>query len=459
MNGPREPGSADRTYLPSEARFLLDASTALASALDWSGAIRKLADLLAPALCDWCCLDILVEESTARRFCGDGDMPERRPLLRALESTYPLDVTSPHPAARAIATGECIHLEDLTPARLATMAREPRRLELALRLGVRSSLSVPITARGRVLGSMTLVQVHEPRFSPVTIELAQELGQRAGLSIDNAQLYMRAERASRAKSDFLAVMSHELRTPLNSILGYVDLIHAGIGGPVSEQQRAHLDRIRISSRHLLQIIDEILTYSRMDAGRERPRVERTPLASILADVVAVSEPLAREAGLRFVVDDVPDEDITSDPQKIRQILLNLLTNAVKFTESGWVRLGVEVEPEHCVFVVSDSGRGIAPEDQERVFEPFWQVEQPHTRSRGGTGLGLSVSRRLCELLGGGLTVSSVRGEGATFRATVGRRLAGKSEGRETEMIDENERESGRGQANRDLTPEPLPPSG
>ncbi|HSM35534.1 MAG TPA: HAMP domain-containing sensor histidine kinase [Longimicrobiales bacterium] len=412
----------DRAYLPSEARFLLDASSALASSLDWSESVRHLAEILAPALCDWCCLDVLTGPGTVRRVCGGGANPERTPLLRELEATFALDLDSEHPAARAIRSGEPVHLQDLGIEDLRRYARQPRRLELARRLGVRSTLSVPITARGRVLGSMTLVQTREPRFRDGKVALALELGQRAGLSIDNALLYMDAQKASRAKSDFLAVMSHELRTPLNSILGYVDLIHAGIGGPVSDQQRSHLDRIRISSRHLLQIIDEILTYSRMDAGRERPRVEKTTLPAIFADVAAVAEPLARERGLRFVVDEVPDVELMTDPQKVRQVLLNLLTNAVKFTESGWVRLSAEVAPEACTFVVSDSGPGIGSRDLERIFEPFWQVENPHTRRRGGTGLGLAVSRRLCELLGGALTVESVPGEGATFRATVRSRL-------------------------------------
>jgi signal transduction histidine kinase len=412
----------DRAFLPSEALFLLDASSALASSLDWSQSVRHLADILAPALCDWCCLDVLTGPKTVRRFCGGGGDPERTPLLRELEASFALDLDSEHPAARAIRTGELVHLQDLATEDLRPFAPQPERLELARRLGVRSTLSVPISARGRVLGSMTLVQTGEPRFRDGTVALALELGQRAGLSIDNALLYMDAQKASRAKSDFLAVMSHELRTPLNSILGYVDLIHAGIGGPVSDQQHSYLDRIRLSSRHLLQIIDEILTYSRMDAGREKPRVEKTTLPAIFADVAAVSEPLARERGLQFVVDDVPDVDVVTDPQKVRQVLLNLLTNAVKFTESGWVRLSAEAGPETCTFVVSDSGPGIGPRDIERIFEPFWQVESPQTRRRGGTGLGLAVSRRLCELLGGALVVESTPGEGATFRATVRSRL-------------------------------------
>jgi len=416
------PADGDRDLLPSEARFLLDASSALASSLDWIEAIRKLADLVAPALCDWCCIDVLVPGESPRRVCGAGGVAEREPLLRELEARYTLDPASDHPAARAIRSGQVALVEDVSPAAVRRFVEDPRRAEIATRLGSRSSLSVPITARGRVLGAMTLVQTDRPTFADAAVALAAELGRRAGLSIDNAHLYMHALAASRAKSDFLAVMSHELRTPLNSILGYVDLIHAGIGGPVSEQQRSHLDKIRISSRHLLQIIDEILTYSRMDAGRETVRVERTPLASIVADVVAVSEPLARESGLRFIVDDVPDDDLWTDPQKVRQILLNLLTNAVKFTEEGSVRLSVDVGEATCAFVVADTGRGIAPEDVERIFEPFWQVEQPHTRSRGGTGLGLAVSRRLCQLLGGDLAVASAPGHGATFEATVARRL-------------------------------------
>lgn len=411
-----------RAFLPSEARFLLDASGILASSLDWLAALRDLTDLVSPVLSDWCCMDIAVPGIPQVRVCGSGGHPERADLLRELEASEPLDLDSQHPAARAIETGEPVLLEDLREEDLKAIVATPREFELARGLGARATLSVPIAARGRVLGAMTLVQTTSPSFADATVVLARELGRRAGQSIDNALLYANAAAASKAKSDFLAVMSHELRTPLNSILGYVDLIQAGIGGPVTEQQLGFLGKIRISSRHLLQIIDEILTYSRMDAGRETVRAEEVPLAVVIAEVVAVAEPLARERGLRFEVADVPDASLVTDPQKLRQILLNLLTNAVKFTDEGWVRLTTKLLPGSCSFLVEDSGRGVAEADLDRIFEPFWQVEEPRTRSRGGTGLGLAVSRRLCHLLGGTLEVESTEGAGAAFCATVARRL-------------------------------------
>ncbi|MEN8375119.1 MAG: HAMP domain-containing sensor histidine kinase [Gemmatimonadota bacterium] len=406
----------------SDPRILLDASSILDSSLDWVEGLRRLADLVSPALSDWCCLDILEPGEPPRRICGAGGRPDRDPLLRELEADFPLDPDSPHPAALTIRTGQPVIMENLSPPALARYGLKPRHLEILGRVGVSSGVSVPITARGRVLGAMTLVQVTHTTVAEDTVLVARELGQRAGLSIANAMLYRDAQAASKAKSDFLAVMSHELRTPLNSILGYVDLIQAGIGGPVTDEQGAHLSRIRISSRHLLQIIDEILTYSRMDAGRETLRVEPVELAGACADVVALAEPLARERGLEFRIDPVPEATLLTDPQKIRQILLNLLTNAVKFTDTGWVKLAAGVSGECCVFEVSDSGRGIAGEDLQRVFEPFWQVEQARTRSRGGTGLGLAVSRRLCQLLGGDLSVSSEPGSGATFRAAIALKL-------------------------------------
>ncbi len=413
--------SGRRPLVQSEARFLLEASNVLASSLDWVEAISRLTDLVAPALADWCCIDILEPDEPPRRFCGGGASPERDPLLRELEE-YPVKPDSAELAARAIASGEAVLLEDVTPEKLHRFKVAPRRLEIARRLGVRAALAVPITARGRVLGALTLVQSTNPFIPEATVLLARELGQRAGLSLDNALLYRDAQAASQAKSDFLAVMSHELRTPLNSILGYVDLIHAGIGGPVTEQQQSYLGKIRVSSAHLLQIIDEILTFSRMEAGRETLRVDSTSLATVFAEVVALCEPLAREQGLRFVVDDVPDATLHTDLQKLRQILLNLLTNAVKYTDEGWVRLAARVGEDTCEFVVADSGRGISQGDIDRIFEPFWQVEEAHTRSRGGTGLVLAVSRRLCRYLGGDLSVESARGKGTTFTAIIARSL-------------------------------------
>ena len=252
-----------------------------------------------------------------------------------------------------------------------------------------------------------------------------QAGQRAQQTLLEKEAAARdeAERANRAKNDFLAVMSHELRTPLNAIMGYGALLREGIPDPVTSGQRHQLDRIGASARHLLALIDEVLTLSRLELGQERVTPAATSITTLVEDTVAMVEPDARRKGLALQIrTPEPDVTIVTDAGKLRQALLNLVGNAVKFTDSGdvVVRVSVDGGGEQIVLEVEDSGLGIAPQHLAHVFDAFWQVDQAPTRVVGGSGLGLHVTRRLVRLLGGETTVRSVLGQGSCFTIRVPR---------------------------------------
>jgi signal transduction histidine kinase len=228
-----------------------------------------------------------------------------------------------------------------------------------------------------------------------------------------------AERANNSKTDFLAVMSHELRTPLTAIMGYEELLSDGITGPVTELQRQQLGRINASARHLLGLIDEILTFARVDVGRERIRWESMSVNHTLADAAALVEPMAAAKSIDFIVETLDeDQAIQTDGTKLRQMLVNLFSNGIKFTENGEVRVSCAENSGILEIRIADTGVGIAADNIEEIFELFWQAEQSTTRKTGGTGLGLSVTRKLARLLGGDVTVASRVGMGTTFLLTL-----------------------------------------
>ena len=263
--------------------------------------------------------------------------------------------------------------------------------------------------------------LHETHVDGVLVIL-DDVTERVAREEELRQALQRAEVASQAKSDFLASMSHELRTPLSAIVGYMDLMTTEIIGPIDALQKNYLGRVKAAAVHLISIIEEILTFSRVAAGRESVHPETLDVCALARDVEDLFEPQAQHKQLELRVRTPASRVMLwTDATKLRQILINLVGNAMKFTTEGSVSLDVSVEDERVLFAVVDTGPGVPAADLERIFQPFTQLDQSLRREKGGTGLGLPVSRKLAELLGGELSVESVPGRGTTFTLWLPRR--------------------------------------
>ncbi|MCL4766855.1 MAG: GAF domain-containing protein [Hyphomicrobiaceae bacterium] len=318
--------------------------------------------------------------------------------------------------------GQCaVRREALQIEELSTAPPHPL-IELHRKAGVRALLAVPLLQLNKVIGVLVVRRKRAGPFAPEAIELLQAFASQSAIAIQNARLFRQVEEksrqlemASRHKSQFLANMSHELRTPLNAILGYTELIQDGIYGEPAEKVRAILDRVQSNGKHLLGLINDVLDLSKIEAGQLALSLDDYSLQDILHTVVSATESLANEKMLTMAVDQPAHLPVgRGDERRIAQVLLNLVGNAIKFTDAGGITIAARHDNRVFRVSVADTGPGIPPEEQARIFEEFHQVDSSNTKKKGGTGLGLAISRRIVELHGGKIGVVSEAGKGATF---------------------------------------------
>jgi signal transduction histidine kinase len=398
-------------------RLLAEAGSALVSTLDYDHTVRTLVDFVVPQLADCCFIDIVEPSGDTRRIVSAWAQASPGHARHTRRSAG-----SESASAGLLRESEAVLISRVNPDLLNQLTDDADELARLRSTSVRQIIVAPLNVGGRKLGTLATVAITRS-YKNTDLELVTELARRAAFAIDNALLYETASMANQSKSDFLAVMSHELRTPLTTVMGYTDLLLAGVSAQLTDQSRAYVERIRTAAWHLLGLIEQILIYARLEVGRERVHVEKAPLTRVLRDAAELIEPVASEKGLQFkLVEPEAAAQVETDVTKLRQILLNLLSNAVKFTDSGAVELAARVTGTGVEFTVHDTGVGIAPEHQERVFDSFWQVDQSATRKEGGTGIGLSVSRKLARLLGGDIRVRSTPEEGTTFTLQLPLRL-------------------------------------
>jgi GAF domain-containing protein/CheY-like chemotaxis protein/anti-sigma regulatory factor (Ser/Thr protein kinase) len=289
-----------------------------------------------------------------------------------------------------------------------------------LRAGYRARLLVPLIRSGEVVGALIVRRKAPGEFSASTVDLLKTFAAQSVLAIQNARLFREIEEkghqleiASQHKSQFLASMSHELRTPLNAIIGVTEMLRED--AEALKQDLEPLDRVLGAGRHLLALINDILDLSKIEAGRMELHLESFPLAPLIEDVAKTIEPMATKNGNRVVVDCPPDlGTIHADQIRFRQALLNLASNANKFTEKGTVTITAQAQRTEITVAVTDTGIGMTPEQMSKLFQEFTQASSTTASKYGGTGLGLAISRHFCRMMGGDITVESTPGEGSTF---------------------------------------------
>jgi signal transduction histidine kinase len=325
-------------------------------------------------------------------------------------------------------TSDAIHqaIEDKEPHQIADIHDEPPSpvREIAMRAGFRARLIVPLIDADKVVGALAVRRKQTGEFPQDTVDLLQTFAAQSVLAIQNARLFSEIEdksrqlaEASQHKSQFLANMSHELRTPLNAIIGVTEMLRED--AEASNQDIEPLDRVLGAGRHLLALINDILDLSKIEAGRMELHLESFPLAPVIADVAKTIEPMAAKNANNVLVDCPPDLGmIHADQTRFRQALLNLASNANKFTENGTVTIAARPQRidgrDGITIAVTDTGIGMTEEQMGRLFQEFSQADASTTRKYGGTGLGLVISRRFCQMMGGDITVASEPGRGSTF---------------------------------------------
>jgi signal transduction histidine kinase len=293
-------------------------------------------------------------------------------------------------------------------------------LTSARRSGDRSAAVAPLLIGDQALGTLTVVNgPSKPAFTQADLNLVTMLASQAAVAIQKAQLYEAAQEADQLKSAFLASMSHELRTPLNSIIGFTGILLQGLVGPLNAEQQKQLGMVMHSARHLLALINEVLDISKIEAGELELASEPFDVGQAIQRAVQTVSPSAGKKGLALIIDLSPEVGrIVGDQRRVEQILINLVNNAVKFTDRGEVRIRAEIVTGRLVTQVTDTGIGIRPEDVGKLFKPFRQIDTGVARRHEGTGLGLAICDRLLHMMGGRIWVESQWGEGSTFTFTL-----------------------------------------
>jgi PAS domain S-box-containing protein len=401
-------------------RFLGDATTMLASSLDYELTLESLARLAVPYVADFCLVHMLEDDGTIRRMIVAHQDPEREAAWREMQRRFPLDLNTPHTIAKVLRTGQPELFSDISDEMWQAVIRDPAEIRMLREFDIRAAMIMPLVARGRTIGALTFISSESARrYGEDDFALAKELARRAALAIDNARLYRRAQEANRAKDEFLATLSHELRTPLTPIIGWV---HMMSGGQLATADIAHgLSVISNNSQSLAHLINDLLDMSAILSGKMRIDTLPVSLNSVVTEAIETVRPRAAKQNIRIELAPTDGADnalVSGDRTRLVQVFWNLLTNAVKFSPDGSrVRVACEIAGDSARIHVEDEGEGISKEFLPYVFERFRQQDMSTTKMHGGLGIGLALVKSFVEAHGGTVAAASP-GEGRGSRFTV-----------------------------------------
>jgi PAS domain S-box-containing protein len=422
---------AEAEAASERAAFLAQASAVLSSSLDYAATLATVARLAVPRLADWSIVDLVEPDATIRRVAVHQLDPAHVALAREIEQAR-LDPRAAEGIPRVLRTGRPVVYTDLHAEGLRldgdrwcdVGVLDPALEPLMRAAGATAYMAVPLVARDRTLGALTFLSTRpDASFSAAEVALGEELGRRAGLSIDNARLYADAREAVRVREEFLAVASHELRTPMTSVLLGVQGLEALVKrASLATAAPAHVARLLDSTgrqaHRMADLIDSLLDVSRIQAGRFGLHLDVVDLASMARDVAARLEPDRVRAGTALELR--ADHAVVGrwDRSRLDQVVTNLLSNAMKFGAGKPIELSVDADPERATLTVRDHGIGIPSDRQEKIFELFERAVS--SRNYGGLGLGLYIVRRIVDAHGGTVQVTSAPGAGATFIVSLPR---------------------------------------
>jgi PAS domain S-box-containing protein len=402
-------------------RFLSDTTTALATSLDYDQTLEHIARLSVPYMADCCLVDMLDEDTGAilRMVVVHRDPTKEEPW-REMQRRWPLDPAADYTIPKVLRTGQPEIYPELTAEAARTVLTDEEHIQALLSFGIKSSMIVPLKARGRTLGAITFLRTESAReYRPDDLTLAEELARRAALAIDNARLYNRAQEANRAKDEFLATLSHELRTPLTPIIGWVHMLS---NGPAAPADLAHgLSVIDKNSQALARLINDLLDMSAILNGKMR--IDRLPvtLNNVIKEAVETVRQQADARHIEIELHMCAEREplfVSGDRTRLGQIFWNLINNAIKFSrDNGHVRVRCTTDESEVCIQVEDEGIGIVPEFLPHVFARFRQADMSTTKAHGGLGIGLALVKNFVEAHGGTVTAESA-GAGRGSRFTV-----------------------------------------